>query len=205
MDLLKQKIRSDGHVIGSEILKVDSFLNHQVDPKLMQTIGQEFATLFANEGITKVVTIESSGIAPALFTGLQMNIPVIFAKKTESRNLDSETYHAAVHSFTRGKEYIIRVSKRYLSADDTVLFIDDFLAHGRALMGLLEIAEQAGARVAGAGIVIEKGFQNGGARVRSMGIRVESLAIVKEMSEEGSMITFADRTNSLTHMEEEER
>ena len=192
MDLLKQKIRSEGRVIGTEILKVDSFLNHQVDPHLMQSIGREFASLFADQGITKVITIESSGIAPAIFTGLFLDVPVIFAKKTESRNLDTETYHAAVHSFTRGTEYIIRVSKRYLSADDTILFIDDFLACGRALQGLLDIAGQAGAKVAGAGIVIEKGFQDGGSLIRNMGIRVESLAIIKEMSEEGSSITFSD-------------
>lgn len=204
MDLLKQKIRSKGRVIGTEILKVDSFLNHQVDPFLMQAIGAEFASIFADQGITKVVTIESSGIAPALFTGLMLNVPVIFAKKTESRNLDTETYHAAVHSFTRGGEYIIRVSKKYLTADDTVLFIDDFLARGRALLGLLEIAVQAGARVAGAGVVIEKGFQEGGSLIRNMGIRVESLAIIKEMSEEGSMITFEDATERPTNMEEEE-
>jgi len=195
MDLLKQRIRSEGRVIGTDILKVDSFLNHQVDPVLMQKIGQEFASLFADQGITKVVTIESSGIAPALLTGLYLNVPVIFAKKTESRNLDTETYHAAVHSFTRGGEYIIRVSKRYLTADDTVLFIDDFLARGRALLGLLEIAEQAGARVAGAGVVIEKGFQDGGSLIRNMGIRVESLAIIKAMSEEGTKISFDEQTN----------
>ena len=194
MDLLKKKIRSEGRVVGTEILKVDSFLNHQVDPFLMQAIGAEFASIFAYQGITKVLTIESSGIAPALFTGLFLNVPVIFAKKTASRNLDTETYHAAVHSFTRGSEYIIRVSKRYLTSDDTVLLIDDFLARGRALLGLLEITGQAGARVAGAGVVIEKGFQEGGSLIRNMGIRVESLAIINEMSEEGSLISFADET-----------
>jgi len=205
MDLLKQKILSEGRVIGTEILKVDSFLNHQVDPALMKAIGVEFASLFANQGITKVMTIESSGITPAVFTGLELGVPVIFAKKTASRNLDTETYHAAVHSFTRGGEYIIRVSKRYLSAEDTVLFIDDFLARGRALLGLLEIAGQAGAKVAGAGVVIEKGFQDGGSLIRNMGIRVESLAIIKDMSEEGSVITFEEETKQVTHMEEEEK
>ena len=203
MHLLKQKILSEGRVIGTEILKVDSFLNHQVDPALMKSIGVEFASIFANQGITKVVTIESSGIAPAVFTGLELGVPVIFAKKTASRNLDTETYHAAVHSFTRGGEYIIRVNKRYLSAEDTVLFIDDFLARGRALLGLLEIAGQAGAKVAGAGVVIEKGFQDGGSLIRNMGIRVESLAIIKDMSEEGSVITFEEETKQVTHMEEE--
>ena len=205
MDSLKQKILSEGRVIGTEILKVDSFLNHQVDPTLMKAIGAEFASIFAGQGITKIVTIESSGIAPAVFTGLMLGVPVVFAKKTESRNLDTETYHAAVHSFTRGGEYIIRVSKRYLTAEDTVLFVDDFLARGRALLGLLEIAGQAGARVAGAGVVIEKGFQDGGSLIRNMGIRVESLAIIKDMSEEGSMITFEEKTKRVTHMEEEEK
>lgn len=205
MDLLKQRILSEGRVIGTEILKVDSFLNHQVDPALMKAIGVEFASLFANQGVTKVMTIESSGITPAVFTGLELGVPVIFAKKTTSRNLDTETYHAAVHSFTRGGEYIIRVSKRYLSAEDTVLFIDDFLARGRALLGLLEIAGQAGAKVAGAGVVIEKGFQDGGSLIRNMGIRVESLAIIKDMSEEGSVITFEEETKQVTHMEEEEK
>ena len=194
MDLLKQKICSEGRVIGTDILKVDSFLNHQVDPLLMKAIGEEFALLFEGQGITKVLTIESSGIAPALFTGLLLNVPVVFAKKTASRNLDTETYHAAVHSFTRGSEYIVRVSKRYLTAEDTVLLIDDFLARGRALLGLLEITGQAGAHVAGAGVVIEKGFQEGGSLIRNMGIRVESLAIINEMSEEGSLISFADET-----------
>ena len=204
MDLLKHKISSEGRVIGTDILKVDSFLNHQVDPDLMKAIGEEFALIFEGQGITKVLTIESSGIAPALFTGLLLQVPVVFAKKTASRNLDTETYHAAVHSFTRGGEYIIRVSKRYLTSEDTVLFIDDFLARGRALLGLLEIAGQAGARVAGAGVVIEKGFQDGGSLIRNMGIRVESLAIIKEMSEEG-LITFTDKTTCPTHMKEEEK
>lgn len=205
MDLLKQKILSEGRVIGTEILKVDSFLNHQVDPFLLRAIGAEFASIFADYGITKVITIESSGIAPAVFTGLALGVPVIFAKKTASRNLEADTYHADVHSFTRGVMYTVRVSKSYLKEDDTVLLIDDFLAHGRSLIGLLEIAAQAGAHVAGAGIVIEKGFQKGGSMIRKMGIRVESLAIIKEMSEEGSMIAFEDRTKEHIHMEEEEK
>ncbi len=191
MDYLKNMIRSQGRVIGTDVLKVDSFLNHQVDPHLMEGIGREFATRFAGEKITKVLTIESSGIAPALFTGLFLDVPVVFAKKTASRNLDEDTFQAPVYSFTRGGEYIIRVSKRYLHADDRILFIDDFLAQGRALVGLLDIANQAGASVAGAGIVIEKGFQDGGKRIREMGIRVESLAIITSMSEEESRIQFS--------------
>jgi xanthine phosphoribosyltransferase len=192
MDSLKDMIRNEGRVIGTEILKVDNFLNHQIDPELMRQIGEEFASRFKGQGITKVVTLESSGIAPAIFTALCLGVPVIFAKKTESRNLDADTYHASVHSFTRGSEYIIRISRKYLSSDDKVLLIDDFLARGRALLGLLDIADQAGAKVAGAGIVIEKGFQDGGTLIRNMGIRVESLAIVSSMSEEGSWISFAD-------------
>lgn len=192
MDSLKNMIRNEGRVIGTEILKVDNFLNHQIDPELMRQIGEEFASRFEGQGITKVVTLESSGIAPAIFTALYLGVPVIFAKKTESRNLDADTYHASVHSFTRGGEYIIRISRKYLSSDDTILLIDDFLARGRALLGLLEIANQAGAKVAGAGIVIEKGFQDGGTLIRNMGIRVESLAIVSSMSEEESKISFAD-------------
>jgi len=194
MELLKKRVRSEGRIIGTDVLKVDSFLNHQVDPTLMQAIGEEFARRFKDLGITKVLTIESSGIAPALFTGLYLHVPVVFAKKTESRNLDLETYAAPVHSFTRGQEYIIRVSRRYITNKDTVLLIDDFLAQGRAIIGLLDILEQAGAKAAGAGIVIEKGFQKGGSLIREMGIRVESLAIINEMSEEGSVITFSDET-----------
>ena len=141
MELLKKRVRSEGRIIGTDVLKVDSFLNHQVDPTLMQAIGEEFARRFQDLGITKVLTIESSGIAPALFTGLYLHVPVVFAKKTESRNLDLETYAAPVHSFTRGQEYIIRVSRRYITNKDTVLLIDDFLAQGRAIIGLLDILE----------------------------------------------------------------
>jgi xanthine phosphoribosyltransferase len=195
MELLKQKIRSEGRVIGTDILKVDSFLNHQIDTEFMQLVGQEFASLFADQGITKIITIESSGIAPALFTGLSLGVPVIYAKKSSASNMDPDTYQASVHSFTRGGEYMIRISRKYLKSVDTVLFVDDFLAHGQALLGLLDMAGQAGARVAGAGIVIEKGFQNGGSLVRNMGIRVESLAIIQEMSEEGSVIVFSDEKN----------
>lgn len=192
MESLKNMIRSEGRVIGTEILKVDQFLNHQINPELMKEIGETFASRFAGLGITKVITLESSGIAPALFTALYLGVPVVFAKKTESRNLDADTYQASVHSFTRGGEYIVRISRRYLDNEDTVLLIDDFLARGRALLGLLEIAGQAGAKVAGAGIVIEKGFQDGGTLIRNMGIRVESLAIVSSMSEKESKIHFAD-------------
>ena len=190
MEALKKAILDEGRVIGTHILKVDSFLNHCIDPHLMQKIGNRFAELFAGEGITKIVTIESSGIAPAVFTGLALGVPVIFAKKTESNNLDPDTYRASVHSFTRGVEYVIRINRRFITEDDTILFLDDFLAKGQALLGLIQIANDAGARIAGAGIVIEKGFQDGGRLVRETGIRVESLAIVEKMDPDS--ITFRE-------------
>jgi xanthine phosphoribosyltransferase len=196
MDLLKNRIVSEGRIIGTDILKVDSFLNHQIDPNIMQEVGKAFAEAFSGENITKVLTIESSGIAPALSTALCLGVPVIFARKTTSRNLDIDTYISTVHSFTKGTDYVIRVSKRYLDEKDTVLLIDDFLAKGCALKGLIDIVGQSGAKLAGAGIVIEKGFQEGGALIRGLGIRVHSLAIVKEMSEKENCITFDDEDNS---------
>ncbi|MBN1892172.1 MAG: xanthine phosphoribosyltransferase [Clostridiales bacterium] len=196
MELLKNKIISEGRIIGTDILKVDSFLNHQMDPQVMAEIGKAFADVFADEKVTKVLTIESSGIAPAIFTAQHMGVPAIFARKTTSRNLDNETYIANVHSFTKGVDYVIRVSKRYLNKDDTVLLIDDFLAKGCALKGLIDIIGQAGAKIAGAGIVIEKGFQEGGALIRGMGVRVHSLAIVDEMSEKENRISFKDEDNT---------
>lgn len=183
MQLLKDRIQKDGVVLQGNILKVDSFLNHQMDPALMAAIGQEFANRFKGSPITKILTIEASGIAPALFAGYFLNIPVVFAKKSASSNIDASTFAAPVHSYTRGTDNFIRVSSRYLNADDHILIIDDFLAHGEALLGLSDIVRQAGASLAGAGIVIEKGFQDGGRRVRDKGIRVESLAIIKSMVE----------------------
>lgn len=184
MDLLKSKILEEGIVIGTDVLKVDSFLNHQIDPAIMTAIGKEFARRFSDKKITKVLTIESSGIAPAVFTGKELNVPVVYAKKTTSVNLDKDTYETSVYSFTKKKDYIIRVSKRFLTAADSVLIIDDFLANGQAVIGLNELVEMAGATLVGAGVVIEKGFQDGGALLRDMGIRVESLAIIEKMSEE---------------------
>ena len=183
MELLEKKIAEEGVVVGTDVLKVDSFLNHQIDPNLMEAIGKEFARRFSDKKITKVLTVEASGIAPALFTAKELNVPVLYAKKTSSLNMDSDTYDASVHSFTKKKDYIIRVSKRFLTAADRVLIIDDFLANGQAIIGLYEIVEMAGAELAGAGVVIEKGFQDGGALLRDMGIRVESLAIIEKMSE----------------------
>lgn len=183
MDLLKAKILDEGIVIGTEVLKVDSFLNHQIDPNLMAQIGKEFAKIFSNTKITKILTIESSGIAPAIFAAIELNVPMVYAKKTTSVNLDKETHEARVHSFTKQIDYMIRVSKKFISKDDSVLIIDDFLANGQAIIGLAEIIDAAGAKLVGAGIVIEKGFQDGGALVREMGIRVESLAIIDKMSQ----------------------
>ncbi len=182
MQSLKRRILEEGRVAGDGILKVDGFLNHRIDPVLMEEIGAEFGRRFANERITVVLTVETSGIAPALFTARQFRVPVVFAKKAGARNLDDSCYQASVHSFTRDKDYIIQVSRRYLGPDDQVLLLDDFLANGQALIGLSDIVTQSGASLVGAGIVIEKGFQEGGRLVRNMGIRVESLAVIRTMS-----------------------
>lgn len=183
MQELIQKIREQGKVSAPNVLRVDSFLNHQLDPQLMDRIGREFAELFADAGVTKVMTIETSGIAPAIFAGLYLQVPVLFAKKSKSLTLTDELYTAEVFSFTKQKEYQIVVERKYLTADDTVLLIDDFLAAGEALKGLIGIVEQAGAELAGCGIVIEKGFQGGGDRLREQGVVVKSLAIIDSMDD----------------------
>lgn len=183
MLLLKQKILDEGRVIGQDILKVDSFLNHQIDVKLFNEIGKEFKKLFENEKITKILTIEASGIGIACITAQYFDVPVVFAKKTESRNLDSDTYESEVFSYTRCNTYNIRVSKRFLQSEDKVLVLDDFLAKGKALLGLKDIIEQAGATLVGMGIVIEKGFQDGGNSLRKMGLNIQSLAIIESMEE----------------------
>lgn len=181
MQLLKETILTKGRVDSEHILKVDGFLNHQIDVKLLNEIGKEFKERFRDQSITKILTIEASGIAIACFAAQYFNVPVIFAKKTESKNLDSNTYESEVYSFTKDKLYKIRVSKRYLSSDDKVLIIDDFLANGKAVIGLNDIVKQAGAELVGVGIVIEKGFQDGGNLLREQGIRVDSLAIIESM------------------------
>ena len=196
MDLLRERIISEGRIIGTDILKVDSFLNHQIDPAVMDEIGRSLSGAFSESGVTKVLTVESSGIAPALSVARFLGVPAVFARKTASRHLDSDTYVSGVHSYTKGVDYVIRVSKRYLQADDVVLLIDDFLAKGCALRGLIDIVAQSGAKIAGAGIVIEKGFQEGGALIRGMGIRVHSLAIIKEMSEKENRISFKDENDT---------
>lgn len=185
---LEEKIREYGTVLPGNVLKVDAFLNHQVDPELMLHIGQEFAKHFADEGITKVWTVESSGIAPAVMTGLAMKIPVIFARKHKSLTLNHDMYVADVYSYTKKTTNRISISKKYVSPSDKVLLIDDFLANGQAVEGMLEIADQAGVEVAGAGIVIEKSFQPGAQEIKDRGIRLESLARIKSL--ENNSIEF---------------
>ncbi|MGM0898477.1 MAG: xanthine phosphoribosyltransferase [Bacillota bacterium] len=181
MKQLQEKIKADGRVLSETVLKVDSFLNHQIDPVLMQAIGEEFAARFKEAGITKVLTIESSGIAPAVMTGLSLGVPVVFARKRKSLTLTDGLYTADVHSFTKNETNEISVSHDFLGGDDVVMILDDFLANGQAGLGLLDIVEQAGAQCAGIGIVIEKGFQPGGKLLRDKGVRVETLANIKRM------------------------
>lgn len=180
---LEEKIREYGTVLPGNVLKVDAFLNHQVDPQLMLHVGQEFAKLFADEGVTKIWTVESSGIAPAVMTGLVMNVPVIFARKHKSLTLNQNMYVADVYSYTKKTTNRISISKKYVSPDDKILMIDDFLANGQAVEGMLEIADQAGVDVAGAGIVIEKSFQPGAKELRDRGVRLESLARIKSLKD----------------------
>lgn len=181
MDLLKQKIQSEGKVLSNQVLKVDSFLNHQIDPVLMVEIGKEFARRFQSERITKVLTIESSGIAPGLMAALELQVPVVFARKRKSLTLVNDLLTATVHSFTKNETNEISVSSKFIASDDRVLVIDDFLANGQAALGLAEIVNQAGAEVAGFGIVIEKSFQEGGQLLREKGYKVESLARISSL------------------------
>jgi len=181
MELLKERILEAGQVIGSSILKVDSFLNHQLDVNLLNEIGKEFYRRFGQCQITKILTIEASGIGIACITAQYFNVPVLFAKKTEAANLDSEIYHSKVYSFTKDRFYDIRVAKRFLTEKDRVLIIDDFLANGNAVEGLLNIVKQSGAQIAGVGIVVEKSFQKGREKVLRENVRLESLAVIKEL------------------------
>lgn len=189
MELLKNKILNDGHALGKDILKVDSFLNHQLDIRLFEAMGEEFARRFKDVEVTKILTIETSGIAIAAVAAKYFGYcPVVFGKKNASLNLDKDIYTSEVYSFTKQQTYQIMVSKKYLNPEDKVLIIDDFLANGKAVAALEEIVKQSGASLVGVGIAIEKGFQNGGKEIRESGIRLESLAIVDEMHEDGSMI-----------------
>lgn len=184
MHLLEERIRKDGIVKEGGVLKVDSFLNHQLDIELYNEIGKEFRRLFPDPSINKILTIEASGIGIACIAAQYFHCPVVFAKKSQSINIDGEVYSTTIESFTHKRSYNVIVSKRFLSNDDNILIIDDFLANGCALLGLIDIVRSSGASIAGAGIVIEKGFQKGGELVRSKGIHVESLAIIDDMSVE---------------------
>ncbi|GAB0170074.1 xanthine phosphoribosyltransferase [Lysinibacillus sp. CTST325] len=194
MKLLHDKITQEGKVLSSSVLKVDSFLNHQIDPMLMKEIGHEFANRFSDQVITKILTIESSGIAPSVMLGLEIGAPVVFARKRKSLTLSDNLYSSKVHSFTKNETNDISVSRNFLNEDDNILIVDDFLANGEAVKGLLDIAAQAGANVVGVGIVIEKGFQDGGKLLRQQGVRVESLAIVDSL--EDGKVTFATEANA---------
>ena len=190
MNFLEERIQKDGIVKAGNVLKVDSFLNHQMDISLMEEIGREFKRRFGHKHITKVLTIEASGIGIAAFVAKEFGVPMVFAKKSKSINIDGEMLVAEVESFTHKNKNQVIVSKRFLTAEDHLLIIDDFLANGCALQGLIQIANSAGASVEGLGIVIEKGFQNGGRAIRNMGFHLESLAIVDAMDAETGAITF---------------
>lgn len=191
MKLLKDRINKDGIIKEGNILKVDSFLNHQIDIKLLNEIGKEFKRRFANEEVTKILTIEASGIAIACIAAQYFNVPVVFAKKSKTTNIAGDVYTTKVESFTHQKVYDIMVSKDFLNKGDKVLILDDFLANGQALIGLSQLVKDAGGEVVGAGIVIEKGFQDGGKLIREKGIHLESLAIVDKMSVTDG-VTFRD-------------
>ncbi|MBR3987773.1 MAG: xanthine phosphoribosyltransferase [Clostridia bacterium] len=193
MNFLEEKITKDGVVKHGNVLKVDSFLNHQMDISLMEEIGREFKRRFGDKNITKVLTIEASGIAIAAFVAKEFGVPMVFAKKAKSINLDGEMYVAEVESFTHKNKNTVIVSKKFLSEGEHVLIIDDFLANGCALQGLISITESAGAIVEGCGIAIEKGFQYGGRAIRNMGYQVESLAIIDAMDAETGTITFREQ------------
>lgn len=188
MEKLKEKIMTEGQVLSDDVLKVDTFLNHQLDPVLMNEIGKEFAKRFEGMGITKIVTIESSGIAPSVMAGLEMQVPVLFARKKKSLTLQDDLYTASVYSFTKQEENQICIGRKFLNVQEKVLIIDDFLAKGQAALGLIDLVKQSGAEIAGIGIVIEKEFQEGGEQLRKKGYRVESLARIKSL--EGGMVTF---------------
>ena len=190
MKLLEERIRRDGTVKAGNVLKVDSFLNHQMDVDLFNEMGKEWARLFADRPVTKILTVEASGIGIACVAAQHFHVPVVFAKKTQSLNIDGEVYTTKIESFTHKRVYDVIVSKKFLSPEGHVLIIDDFLANGCALEGLIEIVQKAGATVEGIGIAVEKGFQKGGDLIRSKGVRLESLAIVESMDAETGEITF---------------
>ena len=196
MNFLEERILKDGVVKPGNVLKVDSFLNHQMDIDLMQEIGREFKRRFADKNVTKVMTIEASGIGIACFVAKEFGVPMVFAKKSKYVNIDGEMYVAEVESFTHKNKNHVIVSKRFLNADDHLLIIDDFLANGCALQGLISLAVNAGATIEGLGIVIEKGFQIGGSVIRNLGYHLESLAIVDGMDAETGTIQFRPQDNA---------
>lgn len=190
MKLLEERIRKDGIVKEGNVLKVDSFLNHQMDTDLFNEMGKEFKRLFADKPINKILTIEASGIGIACIVAQHFHVPVVFAKKSQSINIDGDVYSTKIESFTQKKVYDVIVSKKYIGKDDHILLIDDFLANGCALEGLIDLVQSAGATVEGIGIAVEKGFQEGGKRIREKGVRLESLAIVDAMDSKTGEITF---------------
>lgn len=190
INLLKETISQKGRVLSESVLKVDSFLNHLIEPQIISWMGEEFARRFANKEINKVLTIEASGIAIGFATAQQFGVPLLFAKKSQSINVGTDVYSADVYSFTHQCTNHILVSKRYISPDDKILIVDDFFANGAALRGLIEVCRQAGATVQGIGIAVEKGFQPGGAEIRQKGFQLESLAIVESMDPASGKITF---------------
>ncbi len=188
MKLMEEKILQEGKVLSGGILKVGNFLNQQIDTAFLREMGEEIARLYQDQGVTKVLTIEASGIAIAAAAGMALNVPMVFAKKNRTSNVDGQVYTAQVYSFTHNTNYHIVVSREYIQPEDKVLLVDDFLANGHALKGLIAMVEQAGAKLAGVAVAIEKGFQGGGDSLRAKGVRVESLAIVDAM--DGENITF---------------
>ena len=192
MDLLKKKILDEGEVYEGNILMVDGFLNHRIDIPFLRSVGKEFHRLFKDCGVNKILTIEASGIAIGAIVAEEFGCPLVFAKKTKTKNIAGDVYTSQVESFTHGTTYDILVSKRFLDKDDKVLIVDDFLAIGNALNGLIELVNNSGAELAGCGVVIEKGFQHGGDKLRSQGIRVESLAIVESMDPATGKVYFRD-------------
>ena len=187
MDLLKERILKDGRVAMGGVLKVDSFLNHQIDTRLYNEMGKEFKRLFSDVKVDRILTIEASGIGIACITAQYFDVPVVFAKKAKSKNIDGEVYTSTVESFTYGKNYDITVSKKFILEGENVLIIDDFLANGKACLGLIDIVKKAGANVSGIGIAIEKGFQDGGKMLKKLGINLHSLAVIKSMDDDGNI------------------
>ncbi len=185
MKALEERILSEGKILPGPVLKVSSFLNHQMDPNLIMEIGAEIGERFKDEKVTKILTIESSGIAIALAVGAALHVPVIFAKKHRTSNVSGEVYQTMVHSYTHNVDYTVVVESEFLKPNDNVLLVDDFLANGKALEGLMELVAQSGGRIAGAGIAIEKGFQDGGSNLKAKGLRIESMAVIDKMDENG--------------------